>query len=94
MSISDDTLQSSATSSETEDTAKTLPAENLLLSSDAGREPKRRPVSKRRLPTDEIQCVLEGEIRIAREIREHHRRQGFEAFHHQERQFEKAAVRH
>ena len=36
VSMSSDTVQCSATSSETEDAATNLPAESLLLSSDAG----------------------------------------------------------
>ena len=47
--------------------------------SNAGREPERHPVQKRRLPTDEIPNVLEGQIRMAREASECYRRQGFEA---------------
>ena len=67
-------------------------AESLLMSSNAGRESKRHPVSKRRLPTDEIPNVLEGEIRIATEVSECYRRQGCETLHHQERHFEEAAA--
>ena len=48
-------------------------------------------MQKRRLPTDEIPNVLEGETRMARKVSEYHRRQGFEALHHQARQFEEAA---
>ena len=75
VSISDDTVQSSATSSATADAATTLKTESLLLSSNAGREPKRHPVAKRRLSAHEILSVFEGETRIAREASEYDRRQ-------------------
>ena len=81
VSISSNPVQSSATSSEMKDAATTLPAESLLLSSNAGREPERHPVQKRRLLTNEIPNVLEGEIRVARRVSAYYRRQGFEALH-------------
>ena len=57
MSISSDSVQISASSSETEDAATTLPAESLRLSFNAGREPKRQFVQNRRLLTDKIPYV-------------------------------------
>ena len=61
VSISSDMVQSSPTSSATEDAATTLPSRKLLfLSSNAGREPDRHSVQKRRLPKDEIPSVPEA----------------------------------
>ena len=65
LSVSSDAAKGGAASSETEDAATTLPAESLLMRFDAGREPKRRPVQKRRLPTDELSKYLEGVRRSA-----------------------------
>ena len=46
------------------------------------------------MPTDEIHNVPEEETKTAREVRRYHRRQSFEALHHQERQFVEAAASH
>ena len=79
-------MLSSATSSETEDTATTLSAVSLLVSSNAGRDLERHPLQKRRLPAVETPSVPEGE---EWEVSEYcRRRRGFEARRHQERQFE------
>ena len=51
-------------------------------------------MQNRWLRTDEIPNVLEGERRMAREFSENYRRQGFDALHHRERQFEEAAASH
>ena len=61
--------------------------------SNARREFKRLPAQKRRLATDEISNVPEGEIRKEREINEHHCRH-FEALLHPEGQFGEASACH
>ena len=54
VSFSSDTVQSSATSIETEDAASILPEESLLLSSGPGSNAQQHPVQQRMLPSDEI----------------------------------------
>ena len=72
---------SAATSSETEDVVTTLPAESLFLSSEVGSNPERH-TEQNRLLTAEMSNFPEGETRMAREVRDYCRRQGFEACHH------------
>ena len=76
--ISSGTVQSSATNSKS--------------STHARREPKRHLVQAGRLPTEETHHVSEGQMRMAREVSENYRRQGLEALHRQERQFEEATM--
>ena len=95
MSISDDAVQRSATGSETEVAATTLPAESILLSSWSWEQSAATSCSETKgANTDEIPNVPQSRTRMAGEVSEYYRRQGLQALHHQERLLQEAAARH